>query len=140
MMIIDMEAYSGAYKKNPLFLTHADLNGLSVTINGRTVHNFTVSLPKQFAPIYHYTIKALGLEQHHLVAYDSFTTGRMIIALNLKSEDVKEAIDPEFTENLRINMSFNKPTSSNKVLLLFGDTQGIIRINSSRQIYSDVKG
>ena len=138
-MIIDMEAYSGTYKKNPLFLRHANLNGLSVSINGRTVHNFSVSLPKQFAPLYHYTIKTLGLDQHHLVSYDSFTTGRMIIALDLKAEDVKDAIDPEFTGNLRINLSFSQPAASNQIVLLFGDTQGIIRINGSRQIYSDVR-
>ena len=140
LMIVNMEAYSGIYKKNPLFLTHADLNGLSVSINGRTVHNFTVSLPKQFAPVYHYTLKALGLEQHHLVSYDAFTKGRMIIALDLMAEDVKEAIDPEFSGNLRINISFSKAADSNRILLLFGDTQGIIRINGSRQIYSDVRG
>ena len=138
-MIINMEAYSGTYKKNPLFLRHSDLNGISVSVNGRTVHNFSVSLPKQFAPLYHYTLKALGLEQNHLLSYDSFTTGRMIIALDLLAEDVKEALDPEFTGNLRINMNFSKAASENQVLLLFGDTQGIIKINSSRQIYSDVR-
>ena len=139
MLLVDMEAYSGTFKKNPLFLRHGDLNGLSVSINGRSVHNFTVSLPKQFAPLYHYTLKALGIEQHHIISYDAFTKGRMIIALDLMAEDVKAAIDPEFTGNLRINMSFSRATASNQVLLLFGDTQGIIRINGSRQIYSDVR-
>ena len=37
-----------------------------------------------------------------------------------------------------VTISFTKAASSNQVVLLFGDTQGIIRINSNRQIYSDI--
>ena len=113
IMIVDMGAYFRTYNRNPLYLTHADLNGLSVSVNGRKLHNFNVSLPKEFVPpLYHYTLKALGLEQHHLVSYDAFTTGRMIIALDLMTEDVKEAVYSEFIGNLRINMSFSKAATS----------------------------
>ena len=139
MALVDMEAFSGVYDKNPLFLRHADLNGLSVSVNGRSLYNFTVSLPKEFASLYHYTLKALGIHQHHLISYDAFTEGRMVIALDLLAEDVKEAVDPEYTGNLRINMTFSNASASNRMLLLFGDTQGILRINSDRQIYSDVR-
>ena len=139
MMLVDMTAYSGTYSKNPVFLRHANVNGLSASLNGRTLHNFTVALPKQFAPLYHYTLKALGIDQHHLISYDAFTEGRFIIALDLGGENVKEAVDPEYTGHLRLNLSFSQASTDNQVLLLFGDTQAILRINYDRQVYSDVR-
>lgn len=64
----------------------------------------------------------------------------MTFLLDLIFGYIKEALDPEFTVNFRLNISFDKAASSNQVVLLFGNAQGIIRINSSRQIYSDVRG
>ena len=63
----------------------------------------------------------------------------MIIAFDLIVEDVKEALDPEFTGNLSLHISFDKAPSSNQCLLLFRETQGIIQIKYSRQIYADVR-
>lgn len=139
LMIVDMKSFSGAYDKNPLYLTHGNLNGLSISVNGRSLYQFKDSFPKEFASIYYYTLKSIGIAQDNLLYYDAFTKGRMIIVLDLKSEDIKEAIDPEFTGNLRINMTFSQTSNSNRMLLLFGDTQGILRVNHDRQIYSDVR-
>ena len=69
--------------------------------------NFSVSFPKQFTPLYHYTLKAQGLEDNHLIPYDPFAHLRMIIALDLIVEDIKEGLDPEFTGNLRLNNLYN---------------------------------
>ena len=63
----------------------------------------------------------------------------MIIAPGLMAEDVKESVNPEFTGNLRINMSFSKAATSHRILLLLGDTQAILKINLGHQMYSDVK-
>lgn len=139
MCIVDMESFSGSYKRNPFYFTHSDLNSLSVSVNGRSIYNFTLSLPHQFAPLYYYTLKSLGFEGEHLVNYDAFTRGRMITVLDLRAEPVKDSINAEYSGNLRIHMSFKKAATSNRVLLLFGDTQGILRINSDRQIYSDIR-
>lgn len=139
MCIVDMDSFSGSYKRNPFYFNHNELSGLSVSVNGRSIYNFTLSFPHQFAPLYYYTLKSLGFEGEHLVNYDAFTRGRMIAVLDLRAETVKDAIDPEYSGNLRIHMTFKKAGSSNKVLLLFGDTQGILRINENRQIYSDIR-
>lgn len=97
MMTVDMAAYSGSYDKNPVFLRRANLNGLSVSLNGRTVHTFSVSLLKQFAPPYNYTLKALEIDQHHLISYDEFTKATFIVVLDLAAENMKEAVGPEYT-------------------------------------------
>lgn len=63
----------------------------------------------------------------------------MIAVVDLRAKPVRDGINAEYLGNLRIYMSLKKAVTLNKVLLLFGDTQGILRINSDRHIYSDMR-
>lgn len=77
--------------------------------------------------MYHFPLKALGLEQNPFVSYDSYARGRTLIAFDMIAKDVKEADHPEFSCYLRTNMFFSKASNPADCCFCLG-THDILRI------------
>lgn len=134
IIIVDMKTYDGGYNFNPLYFQHEDLNHFGVTINSEMILNIDCKFPTHASRLYYATLKSLGLETDHLITYKSFLQGRTILGVDLRSEQVKNAISVEKNGNLRIDMTFGKPKDENRICLMFGETNAILNINENRTV------
>lgn len=134
MAIVDMESLNGAYNRNGLYFTHADLSHVHITINGSTVYNIRSEFPHHAARLYYSTLEALGLETQNSLTFSAFQEGRTLCAFNFVTENIDNGIPLDQSGNMRINLTFNKGHSSNLVIMFFAETTGIIEINSHRNV------
>jgi len=135
----DMDAFAGSFKKNPFYFDHNSIRKIHLTVNGASVYNINVDFPYHFSSAYYHVLNSIGIEKDHVVTRDSFSTGRTLFVLDLQAEKLADSIALEQSGNLRIDLEFEQPMNANKVLVLLGDTQGRLSINSDRRIYSDIR-
>ena len=125
---------------NPLYFPHCGVNSIHITINGNTVYTIRSIFPSQVTQAYYETQKGIGLERENMISYDSFTSGRTVFSFSFVSEDMKEALPVEMSASMRISIRFSNPLSTPHVVMLFGDTTGILSIDSDRIVHCDVRG
>ena len=80
------------------------------------------------------------MEKGGLLDHESFINGRTIFTFNFTHEDSSEAIPIELNANMRISITLGAPLSDPHVLLLIGETMGILSIDGSRNIQCDFRG
>ncbi|XP_069178463.1 uncharacterized protein [Procambarus clarkii] len=139
MIIVDMEAMSGGYTQNPLYFENCQLTSVFITLNSTTLFNIACAFPHNCAKLYYTTLQALGFDNAHTLSYDAFVNGGTILAFNLQPETIKDAMPLEVSGNLRISLEFKMPVVGNKVILLYGGTTGILKINAERRIVCDTR-
>ena len=140
LALIEMRHFSGDYTRNALYFNHCDINNIHITINGSTVYNINSSFPGQVMQAYYETIKSIGMEQENIITFESFKEGRTIFNFNFINEDMKEALPVDRSASMRIALRFDAPLTSPHMVILFGDTTGILTIDSDRIIHCDVRG
>ena len=140
LALIDMRYFSGDYTRNALYFSHCNINNIHITINGNTVYNINCSFPGQVMQAYYETVKAVGLDQQNIITLESFKEGRTIFNFNFVSEDMKEALPVEMSANMRITLKFSTPVVAPHLVMIFGDTTGILTIDRDRIVHCDVRG
>ena len=134
-----MEAHSGDYTLNPLYLSHGDISQISLSVNGRTMYNIPSKFPHDYAELYHRTLDALGFHKEHLIGKDIFGKGAMICTFDLRAENLNDNLPVEMNGGLRLSLNLSKGENENHLLILFGETVGIITANSERRLQCDVR-
>ena len=74
-----------------------------------------------------------------MITYHSFHKGRGIYTFNFLTEEAKDTIPVEMSANLRISVDFNTPPSTPHILLMLGDSMGILSVDSYRHIQCDIR-
>ena len=139
LIMSKMDAFSGGYNLNPLHLTTGDLGNITMSINGHTVYNVSSKFPDQYSELYYHTLDSIGLHRDHLITYEQFSHGMCICVFDLKAENLADTLPIESYGNLRINLTLSKPTTENRLILIMGDTTGIININSDRRVHCETR-
>lgn len=139
MLMVDMDSMAGSYKKNGLYLTHADLGHVHISINGSTVYNIRSQFPHHVSRLFYSTLEGLGLETANNLTLQTFGKGQTICAFNFVTEDVENGIPLEKSGNMRISLTFNKGYNRNLVIIFFADTTGVIDIDAHRQVTCQVR-
>ncbi|XP_068227639.1 uncharacterized protein [Palaemon carinicauda] len=140
LALIDMRHFSGDYTRNPLFFHHANVNNIHITINGSTVYNINAAFPERVVQAYYESRKAIGIDDENIISLDSFTEGRTIFNFNFVHEDMEEALPVERSASMRIILKLTTAVTTPHLIMLFGDTTGILSIDADRIIHCDVRG
>lgn len=139
IMMMDMEAISGAYTLNPLYFDHCDLSNVYITRDGTNLFNITCKFPNKCSKLYYETQNTVGFNACNTLTYNSFIKGRTLLAFRLTPEELRDTLPIEASGNLRITLEFAVPAKSNKVIILFGITTGVLRIYSDRRVVCDTR-
>ena len=139
LIITSMEAHAGEYTLNPLYLSHGDISQISLSVNGRTMYNIPSKFPHDYAELYHRTLDALGFHKDHLIGKNIFGKGAMICTFDLRAENLNDNLPVEMNGGLRLSLNLSKGENENRLLILFGETVGILTVNSERRLQCDVR-
>ena len=134
MCFIDNASFNGSYSRNPLYFPHLDILQIQVSINGNTVYSL-----KNNTRSYYETLRSNGIQDDNMITYHSFHKGRGIYTFNFLTEEAKDTIPVEMSANLRISVDFNTPPSTPHILLMLGDSMGILSVDSYRHIQCDIR-
>ena len=131
-----MEALTGKYNANGVYFQHGYL---TIAVNGSPVYQISSDFEKdKFACLYFESIKALGLEQSHLLTRDAFKNGGTVLVFSFDGSE-EGTLSKELSGNLRVTLNFATPKPQNRCVLMFGETTGVIRIDSKRSVTCDVR-
>ena len=140
LCFVKMNSFTGSFTSNGLYFGHENLQNLHVTINGSTVYDINSKFPHDFSQLYFATLKTIGTEFDSLIHFDAFNEGRTVIALNFKSEFAEDTMEIDKSGNLRLEMTFDTPKNENRVILLLGESQGVLSIDGDRNVECHVRG
>ena len=134
MCFIDNTSFNGSYTRNPLYFPNLDVSQIKVSMNGNNVYTL-----KNDTRGYYETLRSNGLQEDNMITYPSFYKGRCIYTFNFLTEEAKDTIPVEMSAHLRISVDFNTPPSTPHILLLIGDSMGILSIDAHRHIQCDIR-
>jgi hypothetical protein len=137
--MVPMTAFSGAYNRNGLYFPHAGMKAISVTVNGTAVFSNTCKFPNDSAQLYYTCLESLGLTNDTLLTYESFKSGRMVLIYNLGAENLANTLPLQRSGNLRVSIQLEKGLDENMVVLLFGDTKGVLSVNADRSVFVETR-
>ena len=135
LCFIANEAFNGSLTRNPLFFPQLDVSQMRVSINGNTAYALNNDITA-----YYETLRSLGLQDDHMITRDAFFNGRCVYNFNFVPEDIKSGNIPiETSANMRISIDFNTPPTVPHILLLIGDSIGIMNIDKDRHIQCEYR-
>ena len=137
IVIVEMNAFSGAYNKNGLYFSSSNLSEISVSLNGVSVYKNAVSFPHECSQAYFNAIESLGIENDTLLDFNGFKQGKTIFVYSLLPEDLQGTVPLEQSGNLRLSLQLKQGVDKNLVILMFGDTKGVISVNADRNVVCD---
>ena len=137
IVMVDMNAFSGTYNKNGLYFSNSKLSEITVSLNGVSVYKNSVSFPHECSQAYFNAIDSLGLENDTLLDFNGFKQGRTIFVYSLLPEDLQGTVPLEQSGNLRVSIQLAEGLDKNIVILMFGDTKGVISVNADRNVVCD---
>lgn len=140
LAMISMQTFSGNYAANSLYFGAYDLNNVHITVNGNTVYHINCNFPNTITQLYYETQKSIGGGHDNLITYNSFKNGRAIYCFSFVTEEVEDSMPVEISASLRISIKLGTVAPHPCMILLFGDTKGILTIDSDRVIQCDVRG
>ena len=139
IVIVDLEALTGKYDSNGVYFQNGDLSNVTIAINGTPVYQLSSDFGNdKFSCLYYETLKALGLEQSHLLTREAFKDGRTVLVFSFDGSE-EGTLSKEISGNLRVTLNFATPKASNRCILMFGESTGVIRIDSKRAVTCDVR-
>ena len=141
MLIINMNAFSGRSTLNGLYFEHANLENYHVTVNGNTFYNVNTDFSNSFySQSYYETLKTIGINNNHMIDYNTFKAGRSVFSFNFVHETVEETLPVESSANLRLTLKFSANLTSPHTIILLAETTGLISIDANRMVTCDVRG
>ena len=139
LCMTDLASFSGNFNRNPLYFQHADVTNIQVQINGVPLYNISAKFPHQTAQAYYETCSALGLGYDHLLTFEGFKNGGTLFVFDFSNEQLDDIIPLEKSGNLRISLTFSSGVAHNRLILLFGESMGILNIYEDRTVMCDVR-
>ena len=137
LCLLDMDAYNGNYKKNPLYIQSFKMTNLNVSVNNRTLYNISCTPHTNNAMLYDACIRSVGLESENLLTKEMFNAGGHIICLDMVPERLSGAVNLDVSAHLSIVMDFEGITE-NTLCVLTGDSNGLLYIDQYRNVITDV--
>lgn len=138
-IILNSTSFTGNYNKNGLYFQNADVTEIRATINGAPVYTVTSKFPHFTNQAYYESLNAIGLNYNPLLTHKAFVYGKTMFCIKFDTDESDDTITVEKSGNLRISISFGTPSLQNRVILMNGDTTGIIKIDSDRNVLCDVR-
>ena len=147
MLILAMvltDAYNGAYGKNPFNFQHFNLSFLELKIDGKSIpfQPFKPDFGKKHALREYMSLyQSLNRASTTLpFTYDQYLAGGYVLfALNLTPDLSGLPQHPRQTANLRLNMEFSTPLTSNVTVVLLAVFDGLVFMNVNGQVFADYK-
>ena len=138
LAMVDMNAYAGNYKKNPIYLKNYNLTKIGVTVNSRSIYNISCLPSTQNAMLYDAVLSSIGQETDHLIIKKLFDAGYSVIVLDLVPERVAEGIAPDKSGHLKIELEFADGGIDRNILCcVVGDTNASLYIDKHRNVSTD---
>ena len=134
MCFIDNVSFNGNLSRNPLHFPTLNVSCITISINGNTVYNL-----KGGTRAYYETLRSNGIQDDNMLTHRSFLGGRCLYTFNFTNEDMKDSVPVEMSANMRITIDFETPPPRPHILLLAGESVGILNIDSYRNIQCDVR-
>ncbi|KAL8588147.1 hypothetical protein ACOMHN_044117 [Nucella lapillus] len=142
--LVDSSAVNGVYDKNPFNFQNFDLNFLGITLGGKHVPAKPLTPDfdrKRVTRAYLTTLEGSGLLHKDAAAgftLDQFSRGYGIFCFDLTPSLVDgEQFELVKSAPLRLELKFAKALPNPVVVLVYGELDGIIEVDKSRQVLTD---
>ena len=140
LAMVDMNAFAGSdYSKNGYYFDHFNLKELQVTVNNKVRYSSSSQFPHGASGLIYDSLSALGPPSNHLIDCETFIKGCSIISMSFLPEFIDDHF-PNQSGNLRVTLSLQQPVNHNILLFMFGLTEGLIQVDSSRKVSLAVLG
>ena len=138
--IVPMKSFHGEAASNSLYFGNHDLRKISLTVNNETLYSVSTMFSQElYASLYFHTINSLGQGRSHQLTHELFKDGRTIAVFNLLPEKLKDSIALDKEGNLRLVLELGTAPTENLVLILLGDSQGVLRVDGNRDVAVDIR-
>ena len=134
--LLSMDAYSGNYKKNGLYIDNCQMTKMGVTVNNRSIYNLSCVPYEDNAMLYDACIRSIGLDTNHLLTKEKFREGCSIVCLDLVPERIEDAVPLDISGHLKIDMDFSN-IQENVLCCIIGDTNGVLYVDQYRNVNTD---
>jgi hypothetical protein len=140
--MIDADAYTGKYTKNPFNFKHFDVSSVSFTINGEAVPHSRIKMNfEKGQTLLGYNSLFTGIDKIHEgnnISRSDYNDGYTLFAFDLTSDLCSgNHLDLVDKGNLVLEMDFAKPLPNPVSCVMYFEYQQIIEINRDRKIIMD---
>ncbi|KAL8601818.1 hypothetical protein ACOMHN_020553 [Nucella lapillus] len=142
--LVDSSAVNGQYDKNPFHFQNFDLNFLGITLDGKHVPAKPLTPDfdrKRVTRAYLTTLEGSGLLHKDAAAgflLDRFTKGYALFCFDLTPSLVDgDQFELVKSAPMRMELKFAKALPNPVVVLVYGELDGLIEVNKSRQVLTD---
>ncbi|KAI7790097.1 uncharacterized protein F54H12.2-like [Triplophysa rosa] len=142
--MVDNDAFTGAYNKNPFTFNHYDMEFLAIYVDGQQVP--AKPLQPDFdsgaaAREYYQLVMSTGRHlKNHWLAFDrgEFMNGYSLFAFNLTpDEECGQHLSLVKSGNIRLEVRFKKALAKTITLIVYALFDSIIQVSNRRQILVD---
>ena len=139
VVLQDLDAFTGSYNYNAIHFLHGKVNRITVTINGTDAYDITADYPRKYSKLYATTLEALGYEKDHMISKFGFKSGSCVMMFDLRKSTDMNTVPLEINGSMRLNLTLERGATQNRVVLLFGETRGVLTINPDRRVTTDFR-
>ena len=140
--MVDHEAYSGDFKKNPFNFQHFNLNKLVLYRNGEVVQGRVFEpdyKDDKYADVYAWFMRSLKMyntDDSNGISYADFKNGYNIYAYDLTPDSEVNAPhrSVSFDKGLRLEMKFKSKLTTNVNVLIFGLFDAMMEVTKTRHV------
>nr|XP_055065250.1 uncharacterized protein F54H12.2-like [Misgurnus anguillicaudatus] len=142
--MVDNDAFSGAYDKNPFTFNHYDLEFLAIYVDGKQIPSKPLQPDFESgsaAREYYQLVMSTGrhLKNHALaIDRDEFLAGYTLFAFNLTpDEECGQHLSLVKSGNIRLEARFKNPLPHTITMIIYAVFDSIIQISNRRQVMVD---
>ena len=139
--LVDSRAFNGDYMLSPFQFQHFDINSLSLYIDGSQINfkpNFNTDC---YARSYQSLFAATGMNWKdfgNTVKYNEYKKGKTLFCFDLTpSLAGGDMVEIPKATNIRLEINFAKPLPQPAHIIVYGELDGVIEIDRSRQVITD---
>ena len=139
--LVDSRAFNGDYKLSPFEFKHFDINTLALHVDGFQVDfkpNFKTDC---YARSYFSLFAATGTSWKdfgNTIGYEDYKLGKSLFCFDLTpSLAGGDMIEIPKATNIRLEIGFSQPLPEPAHIIVYGELDGMIEIDRSRQIITD---
>ena len=124
---------TGSYCSNGSYFDHANVENLSLEVNGNNMSILTGQFPDHVALMYQNMIASIKTEGHQ-IPLQYFKKGRTVHAFDLRSSEATDTIPLEKSGNVRLSIQSSKPNTENIIIYIIGVTTALVSIDHTRAV------
>ena len=140
---VENRSMCGVFKENPFHFKHSGLESLIITIGNETLIRLDFDFVNgQYVEAYDTLMRSTGQykgSRSMLVDYNNFGNGNTVLVFDLTARG--ECNSEQFTvrklENVRINLKYSNALTETNNLILYGEFDGVLQIDSNRKVVTD---